>query len=358
MDTARAWSILRLLRSDPPGVASTTAHRRRTFNAALEQAEELWRGAAAIPSTASPIILFYALTQGAAALCAARIAKGPWEATPAHGLTLLKPDQREGRRPSLRELQIGTNGHGFVHQVAALLGSPVLCEQVSLAVLLRSLPDHRDFLLLGHDDLLQPLTVHDGTLTLRGTAAPSRDVEAAVGPLPTQLQRKDSADGGRPSMVPPTMDEVVEWFADYPQIARAGRPAAVGHVQPMEITREPDYLVRVRWNLPEPIQWGTSNVWLRSIVDIVDYDEPGAPARGTALPAVGGNAQAQHPLVTWWLVLYACSMLARYHPRAWVSLLDVEKSPSAVPLDHVLDRAHSRLPVLLLELMLRSASAT
>ena len=35
------------------------------------------------------------------------------------------------------------------------------------------------------------------------------------------------------------------------------------------------------------------------------------------------------PLMTWWLLLYSFSMLARYQPRKWVDLFDYDKSPHA-----------------------------
>lgn len=245
MDIPHAWSVLRLLRSQPPGKADNTPQRRRTFSAALEQAEELWRAAAQIPPAASPIVLFYAMTQAAVALCAARVEDVSWEARPRHGLNLLNPDLRDGRLPSLKEIQISEQGQGFVHQVAGLLGSPVLTHRENLAALLRSLPEFADFLLGGsYLDLPQPLTVYDGTLIRQATSGPSTEVEAKVGPLPPHLHRSEVTDGGSTRMVSPSVDEILEWFAKYPTLASTGRPRVVGDVQPMRITRDPDYLVR------------------------------------------------------------------------------------------------------------------
>ena len=53
--------------------------------------------------------------------------------------------------------------------------------------------------------------------------------------------------------------------------------------------------------------------------------------------------------MTWWLLLYSFSMLARYQPRKWVQLLDLDKSESAVPLQYALELALSVIPHLVLE---------
>lgn len=61
-----------------------------------------------------------------------------------------------------------------------------------------------------------------------------------------------------------------------------------------------------------------------------------------AFPQVAG--QQLHPLMIWWAVLYTMSMLARYHPEAWALAIEVDRSPWAVPLEHLLDQALEALP--------------
>jgi hypothetical protein len=53
-------------------------------------------------------------------------------------------------------------------------------------------------------------------------------------------------------------------------------------------------------------------------------------------PCIGGDTQALHPLLAWWAILFALSMLARYQPETWTAYLDVDKSAHAVPLKHFL----------------------
>jgi hypothetical protein len=72
-------------------------------------------------------------------------------------------------------------------------------------------------------------------------------------------------------------------------------------------------------------------------------------------PSIGGDQQALHPLLAWWSILFALSMLARYQPETWTAYLDVDKSPYAVPLETLLDRALLTCPELLLH-AIRSVS--
>jgi hypothetical protein len=53
-----------------------------------------------------------------------------------------------------------------------------------------------------------------------------------------------------------------------------------------------------------------------------------------------------HPIVAWYGVLYAFSMLARYQPVAWRSHLDIDSSRYAAALQRTLDLAVSEVPVL------------
>jgi hypothetical protein len=67
---------------------------------------------------------------------------------------------------------------------------------------------------------------------------------------------------------------------------------------------------------------------------------PAIDADGTAPPS---------PLMTWWLLLYSFSMLARYHPREWTKLLELDKTKTAVLLQYALAEALTVVPQLVLE---------
>lgn len=66
-------------------------------------------------------------------------------------------------------------------------------------------------------------------------------------------------------------------------------------------------------------------------------------------PALGGDTAALHPLLAWWALLYALSMLARYEPASWVNHLNVDASPSSVPLESALGHALNTCPHLILQ---------
>jgi hypothetical protein len=53
--------------------------------------------------------------------------------------------------------------------------------------------------------------------------------------------------------------------------------------------------------------------------------------------------------MSWRLLLYSFSMLARYQPRKWSDALDVDKSPSAAAREYALDIALEVIPHLVLE---------
>jgi hypothetical protein len=71
-------------------------------------------------------------------------------------------------------------------------------------------------------------------------------------------------------------------------------------------------------------------------------------------PSIGGDTRALHPLLAWWAILFALSMLARYQPETWTTYLDIDKS-RAVPAETLLDRALGTCPQLLLH-AIRSVS--
>jgi hypothetical protein len=72
-------------------------------------------------------------------------------------------------------------------------------------------------------------------------------------------------------------------------------------------------------------------------------------------PSMGGDKEALHPLLAWWAILFAPSMLARYQPETGTGYLAVDKSAYAVPLETLMARALLTCPVLLLH-AIRSVS--
>lgn len=58
------------------------------------------------------------------------------------------------------------------------------------------------------------------------------------------------------------------------------------------------------------------------------------------LPTLGTNTRPLRAMTTWWAVLYALSMLARYQPSGWTVMLDIDQSSDAPAVEYMLDQAH------------------
>jgi hypothetical protein len=71
-------------------------------------------------------------------------------------------------------------------------------------------------------------------------------------------------------------------------------------------------------------------------------------------PSIEGEP-APSPLMTWWLLLYSFSILARYQPRKWTDLLNLDKPGCATELEYALQTALSAIPQLVLEALDRRA---
>jgi hypothetical protein len=68
-------------------------------------------------------------------------------------------------------------------------------------------------------------------------------------------------------------------------------------------------------------------------------------------PAIGGMTGPLHPILAWWAVLLALSSLARYEPANWANMIDVNSSPYATAVEHLLDGAIVRIPQMLLSML-------
>jgi uncharacterized membrane protein YjdF len=54
-------------------------------------------------------------------------------------------------------------------------------------------------------------------------------------------------------------------------------------------------------------------------------------------------------LMTWWAVLFALSMVARYHPVEWAAALDPDRSTAAAFLERAMEVGLEVVPGLVLE---------
>ena len=310
--TARseAWYRLRSSRADPPGRARDDSERRRRYQAALQQAEELWVAAQTAGPAGRPLPLFYFLAQAGRAIVAAC---GGDEAS-CHGLR--DPDLTD---PFL-DSTVSPQGNGWFQTVADATRSPQLPAGVELGALMASLPELADLdgvgdrwppalrvwpgpfpvdvLSSGYQQMSQTYRV-PGVVVFRGLPGCLPEVEEALGPYPDATDTE-------------------------PTLERWPTPAGDGYI--------------LRWKRADPsadplppAYGGDRFRWMR----------PNLPV-GTRPPSV---------LMTWWAVLFALSMLARYHPVEWVTALDPDTSRVAVVLERTMEVALEVVPGLVLEAM-------
>lgn len=293
-DRQSAWRAIRQTRSTlPVGMAES---RRLLYASALEQAEQQFRAAASVGPESRPLNLFYGLSQAGRAIAAARTPDGQGisPVVAGHGL---KVQELDSLRPGGDTFDLHVRGEGgrdtSFGRLAWLMGSDTLQpEGVSLAAVWMMLPEVcLDFPIDGFRQT-QFVDVHGESFTL---AVPREDEDAAaLRAAYPQLMTAEMADG------------VSGYTGQGP-----------GEGTPMR-----------RFNLPDASR------------TLSNYRESSA-----LMPACREGGGYLDPLLAWWVMLYALSMLARYRPIEWTRAIDVDKSPLAVWLEQLLDKALDAVPL-------------
>ena len=328
------WERLRETRWNPPPAAAADEARRRTYVFALEQAEQMFRAAAGTGVATRPLLVFYGLSQAGRAIAAAAASAGAggWELE-GHGITCVSQTLR-GPLPEVR-VQAGKQGTtGSFVRLSELLGSPLWpkADPLALSQLWDLLPDNR---LTPLDDAGQsrrtPLYLDDEFLD----PDPHPLASVPVAYFPPWLI---SAADGR------ALDSYLRAFPDAPPCDSYHRDGREPDSAP-DFTRHRDgwgELV-INWQLPAgPGTLEDKLGFVRSVTRLYDGARWLFPAPGTA-------GRSLHPLMAWWAVLYALSMLARYQPAEWAGHIDIDESRHAVAVESLLKRAMSMVPALVAE---------
>jgi hypothetical protein len=181
--------------------------------------------------------------------------------------------------------------------------------------------------------------------------APNAPTGTSPGYLPT-IRLEDFSEDGRPNFsswiegMPQQFgspnyneDEFVAFCSAYPTLAGSTGQRVSSQPPLLDVERQ-SVRVRRAWTLaadqePGEFRDGLTRPYLG------DDDR-------YVFPSIGGDTPALHPVLAWWAVLFALSMLARYQPDTWTTYLDVDESLYAVPLETLLDRALLTCPELLL----------
>jgi hypothetical protein len=310
------WRHLRAMRHQPPGFA-TRGERRRVFGAALEQAEQLFISAATAGYASRPVALFYGLSQAGRAIAAAStLATGVDWKLKRHGIEVANLDQR----PALPSLTVGNQGAGSFTQLAPLLKSGTLPNPTPFGQLWRVIPDLMD-VPLDDSSVTPPVLFVNGFTTtedvgmMRITGLPQNLASAAE-------------------------EQVAEFLQSYPTLIGNETHS---DFSPPELDHRSGRINTLRaWKWPTLEENNMAQLLNRITLPYRDDNER------WAFPALGGDRNALHPLLAWWAILFALSMLARYEPASWTQHIDVDASPNAVPLETVLEQALDTCPRLIL----------
>jgi hypothetical protein len=320
-DASMNWFRLRARRSVllEQSKLSLTAARRQTFAAAMGQFEEQFTAAKVVTAATRPLNLYYGLCQAGMALAAAH-ADDPWSFS-SHGLHL-------DRRADLVDMMVRPDGEGGFQRVAAATGSPGITEPVSLGALWASLPD------------LSPA----GFLPGSTPPVPLAFLTDAVSGRP---QARLLLPGEMPPIGPAFVTRFGEIMTDYPSAAGWAIPMEADAIRP-PARFSPNWQVALRWPATE-IHGDMSEEAVEAFYDKI---APEYRYNGDRFlrPAVDSTKSAPpSPLMTWWLLLYSFSILARYDPRRWTQLPDLDSSKAAVQLEYALEEALLAVPHLVLE---------
>jgi hypothetical protein len=334
----RMWQLLRTLRHTPPGRAGRGA-RRETFDAAMEQAEQLFIAAQSIGTATRPLLTFYGVAQLGRAIAAVSTSLDNKEyRLSSHGLA--DGSLSVAASNGLSEVTIRGLPTGAFPVVAKALGASTMRQNVSIGQLWNLLPDAERFPLRGLAGR-KALSVESSFLT------PDK-LHCEVGGVPLD------ALGGRdavmelarlislPSVDPPVIavqhEQLRVFFADYPGLS----DASLGHSGPLQPIHfkfgDRGEALRVPVSFPQATGESMAVTLSRRA-----HLYHGA---SWAYPSLDSDGRPAHPFMLWWAVLYVLSRLARYEPRDWTRLISVSSSPDATAVEYLLDEAQAALPEL------------
>jgi hypothetical protein len=343
------WQSIRALRAVPTGLAAADAHRRRTFAAALRQAQELANAAQVAGYAAKPLPLFYSLSQAGRAIAAAHL-PGQWVLR-GHGLRI------RGETPDalLRTVvePAGTGSNSFTG-VATAVGSPVLHGGAELGALWAANPDLLEL----------PIPAIAGAWP-RALEVPisfqnwsdlgESESDYMAGPVTTEGTWEVSVD-----LPGETGREIAEAVKSYPTLGdvfamKQGTQGTERAGPDDRVSRGADGRGVMRVHLAVEVPTNTNRAYLsarsRATASVVEIDERHPqyppPLVGFALPDIAGGP-SPFPLLLWWALLLGLSSLARYEPAAWAAAIDLDSSELAVSLERVLDVASERVPMRIL----------
>jgi hypothetical protein len=321
-----AWADLRSTRHAPPGAASGDACRRAVYVAALQQAEEYFAAAANASYATSPNQLFYGLSQAGRALAAA--AREGDGTLAGHGI---KAPDLAAAFTDVPVMQAGGPDSSFV-KLSALLGSPPLPgakgqDLATIGDLWDMVPEAQDRPVRSDRERKPVLLLRPEYLRLEQHPLAS----ATVSGFPRYLAESDD------------IAAVFKRFMEaYPHAAGFSMHCAYARPDHPRFEVYADGItLLMHWDTGiELASWQQRVAKIETVA--ARYDD-----HYVLLPAVVGATRPLHPLMAWWALLFALSMLARYQPAQWRAHIDIDSSAYAVAIESLLGRAVLAVPRLL-----------
>ena len=312
--------FIRRTRAHPPGRARHE-ERRATYGTALEQFEELIKAAGDASPGVRPLPLFYALSQAGRAIAAANLSQG-WKLY-GHGLSC--PDLSAD---DVLELEIKPSKNrnpdqpDSFHGVAAATESGVPAEPIKLGALWLALPE------------VSKLLADADAAAQWPEALMAVPAEVTTSPL----ERFDRVKVALLGWKHPDGSSVA---AELPNYANTGDASYEQHAGiGVRVTH-------LREGLGLTTFWPTETADLAGRQNTLDRVVPSAPGGQRWLrPLVAGAAM--NDLMTWWALTFGLSMLARYEPAGWNTMLDLDHGPLSSHLVRLMDAAIDVVPELVL----------
>ena len=303
------WDFIRMSRSNLLGQA-VEGSARELDCAALQQFEDLMRAAEHTGYASRPLPLFYALSQAGKALEAlAGVAPARY-----HGLGF------ETSEDSVLMTLVDPKGDGRFQSVSKCVGSPPLNATAQLGALVASLPGLATYVPPG-DERNWPHPVEVQEAPVEGPGAYLRGPNWNHYNLVFREEIESA-------------EAVGTMLAQFPGLkGRWMHPYRSGQFLPQVQT--------------VPGVGTVCPVLLKDNAEGISGIACAYREQFFVRPAVADGGPPPIPLMTWWLVSYGLSMLARYNPREWVRALDVDTSIDAVVLEHCMDEALTILPELI-----------
>lgn len=354
MSARRHWEKLRSTRSNRPGEARTNNERGETYTAALEQAEQLFQAADRVGPATSPLLLFYGISQlGRTLTAASPRLTGDEYRLKGHGI---KSPEDSWAGGTLDDIEIRSNSGktpGAFQKVAQAIqacafehGPRRLADVIDLVSSFDSeientfrMPKYPPLTLSPNSDGIELPFMEIGpqrmSIYVAGVPRPLITHES-IKSLDAQLSPDSKWTGNT------ARERLTSFFNRYPTL----------HGWEL-VTNEPASLTMCRYLPP---RYEVMQILLTLPLNNGERSLP-TPERFTvygvdvAMACPDDCGRPDHPITLWWALLHSLSMLARYAPREWRRLIDVDISLDAVRVEQILKAAQSTVPQLTLSVL-------